>query len=122
MRSAITLVLLALLVTAAPQEKITLSNPVFVDTGASEFRVSSLHLNLQGSEIRALFSEVNTGTTTYKVNGKSLVCSYNGAEADALMISLNKMDLRSNSLVRRVTQKCSDDGKIGPGTITGVPQ
>jgi hypothetical protein len=58
-----TAIVLAIVVTGYAQEKLTLTQAVFVDTGATEFRVSSLYLNRQGSEIRAIFTEVVPGTT-----------------------------------------------------------
>lgn len=104
------------------QEKVTLTSPVYVDAGASEFRVAALDLNRRGSEIRAIFGEVQPGTATFVSNGKTLLCLYSDAQADTLLIALNKANLSIKSLERRVTEQCQSDGKLGAGTISGVPQ
>jgi hypothetical protein len=117
-----TAIVLAIVVTGYAQEKLTLTQAVFVDTGATEFRVSSLYLNRQGSEIRAIFTEVVPGTTTFVTNGRVLACAYNGTTADSFLLALNKMNFSVTSLEKRVTTQCQTDGKLGAGSVTGTPQ
>lgn len=104
------------------QEKITFNSAVYTDPGATEFRPASLYLNVMGHEIRATLNEVNPGTTVFIPNGKTLQCYYSGSEADSLLITLNKMNFSTVSLQKRVMQQCQTDGKLGPGSISGVPQ
>jgi hypothetical protein len=106
------------------QEKIVLSTPVFVDSGATEFRVASLYLKRAvtpaPAEIQAVFREVSG--TSFLPNGRSLTCNYIGDEAEAKLIALNKANLSTISLERRITATCQADKKLGSGTITGVPE
>lgn len=121
--SAISLaVFVAIFTVVSAQEKITLTVPVYIDPGATEFRVGSLYLNRVASEIRAQFNEVEPGTAIFVPNGKTLNCFYAGGPADTLLIALNKANLSTKSLERRVTEQCQADGKLGAGTISGVPQ
>lgn len=109
-------------VASVAQEKMTFNSAVFVDPGAAEFRVASLYLNVQGSEIRAILAEVDPGTFNFKTNGKTLQCSYAGSQADSLLITLNRMNFSTVSLQKRVLQQCQADGKLGAGSVTGTPQ
>jgi hypothetical protein len=124
-RSVLVALLLTVVVTG--QEKLTLTTPVFTSAGASEFRLGLLLLvrqtaSGQESHIRAVFAEVTPGTTTFIPGGRTLVCEYEGAVADSMIVLLNKANLTANSLERRVTTTCQTDGKLGPGTISGTPQ
>jgi len=111
---------------ATAQEKITLSAPVYVSAGVTEFRVESLYLKRSHpdseAEIRALFREVSPTTFVFVPNGKTLTCRYDGAAADTLIVQLNKTNLAIASLEKRVTQRCQTDGKLGAGTIVGSPE
>jgi hypothetical protein len=122
MRSFCLALILLLVGPLAAQEKVTFTSAVYVDPGAAEFRVSSLYLNVSGSEIRAVLTEVNAGTTTFKDGGKVLLCTYGGAAADSLLVTLNKMNFSTTSLQKRIMQQCQTDGKLGAGTISGTPQ
>jgi len=106
------------------QEKITLSTPVYQQAGVSEFRVEGLYLKRAHpdapAEIRAILREVSG--TAFVEHGRVLVCRYDGAEADALIVALNKANLSTTSLEKRVLQRCQADGKLGAGTITGSVQ
>ena len=53
-------------------------------------------------------------------NGETLEASYDGDEAHNLMVALNKMDLSTNSLHKRIMTKLINDGYLS-GTITGTP-
>lgn len=118
--------LLTLLVFTSPaaQERIVLNAPVFTQLGVTEFRVEGLYLKRShpdaAAEIRAVFREVSGGA--FVPQGKSLICRYDDADAEALIIGLNKANLSTNSLERRILAKCQQDGKLGAGTITGTPQ
>lgn len=53
-------------------------------------------------------------------NGEIKSFGYVGAEATALMVLLNKANLSTNSLQKRVLDKLRTDGKIA-GTVSGAP-
>ena len=81
---------------------------------ADQFYVGGLNLNWIDKEITiVLASDVNAWTATKTVK-------YEGALAESLMILLNKADLSSNSLQRRIIQRLIDDGYV-QGTISGTP-
>ena len=46
---------------------------------------------------------------------------YDGAPATALMVALNKANLSTSSLHKRVLQQLVADGKLTGGTVTGTP-
>jgi len=106
------------------QEKITLAVPVFTSAGATDFRVWDLYVRRthpdREAEVRATFREVDG--SGFVPGGRSLECRYGGDVAETLVIGLNKANLTTKSLERRVTERCQVDGKLGAGTISGVPQ
>jgi hypothetical protein len=106
-------------------ETLTLSAPVQVSTGATNFRVWSLLLQRAHPErpalIVAIFREVDGTGAFIPLGGRAIECRYEGATAEALIISLNKANLSTLSLEARVVQKCQADGKLGAGAITGTP-
>ncbi|HXG72907.1 MAG TPA: hypothetical protein VNJ04_20110 [Gemmatimonadaceae bacterium] len=121
------LMVLALSATAAltsAQETVTLATPAYVSAGAVEFRVESVYLKRahpdSAAEVRGIFRETVAGA--FVPLGRTLTCRYESAAAEALMVSFNKANLSTSSLERRVLAKCQQDGKLGAGTISGVPQ
>jgi len=46
---------------------------------------------------------------------------WTGAPATALMIALNKANLSTSSLQKRVLQQLVTDGKLPAGTVSGAP-
>jgi hypothetical protein len=106
-------------------ETLTLSTPVQVSAGATSFRVWRLDLRRAHPEreagILAVFREVDGSGAFIALGGRTIECRYDGAEAEALLVSLNKANLSTLSLEKRVTQKCQTDGKLGTGAITGTP-
>jgi hypothetical protein len=108
----------------APQEKVTLTVPVFTSAGATDFRVWDLYVRRthpdREAEVRVTFREVNG--LGFVSGGRSLECRYEGDIAETLVVGLNKANLPVKSLERRVTERCQLDGKLGAGTISGVPQ
>lgn len=105
-------------------ETVTLTAPVYVSSGTTMFRVWDLDLRRghpdRAAGILAIFREVD-GTGTFVSGGKSLEARYDGAEADALLITLNKANLSTLSLEKRVIQKCQTDGRLGAGAMSGSP-
>ena len=53
--------------------------------------------------------------------GKELKITYTGAEATALMNSLNKANLSTTSLIKRIFQQLTTDNKLPVGNVTGTP-
>lgn len=127
MRRLLCFAVLALALAAAgdAQEKLTLATAVFTSAGATDFRVESIYLKRdtgpdRPAQIRAIFREVSG--TGFVPNGRDLTCLYDGAAAETLIRQLNTVNLTTISLERRVTTQCQADGKLGAGTISGVPQ
>jgi len=106
------------------QEKITLAVPVFTSVGATDFRVWDLYMRRthpdREAEVRTTFREVNE--SGFVPGGRSLECRYEGDVAETLVIGLNKANMSTKSLERRVTERCQVDKKLGAGTISGIPQ
>jgi hypothetical protein len=113
-------VLLYTLVSEA-QEKLVLAQPAFTGSGA-DFRGWMLNMRRahpdRPAEILAVFREVSG--TAFLAGGRQITCRYEGDEADALVIALNKVNLSTTSLEKRVIQRCQMDGKITAGSITGT--
>lgn len=123
------LLLAALLCASAAiyaQEKITLSSPVFVSQGATDFRVWQLVLKRADADdpvnndasIRATFREVSG--TAFITNGRTLTCSYSGQAAENKIIALNKMNFSTTTLEHVIIAQCQADGLLGAGTISGT--
>jgi hypothetical protein len=53
-------------------------------------------------------------------NNEYTSIGYEGTEATNLMVALNKANLSTKSLHRRIMEKAIADGKLS-GTISGVP-
>jgi hypothetical protein len=53
-------------------------------------------------------------------NGLEKLCQWDGATADTLIIALNKANLTTISLEKRVLNQAVTDGKLS-GTISGSP-
>ena len=77
---------------------------------ATNYKLNKLHLMWLDKAIRIeLVAD----------NGETIEHGYDGDEARNLMIALNKMDLSTKSLQRRVMEKLIADGVLS-GTITGA--
>ena len=104
-------------------ETLTLTTPVQVSIGATSFRVWDLEVRRTHPDrpagILIVFREVD-GTGLFISGGRSIECRYEGAEAEKLILVLNKSNLSTISLEKRVTQKCQTDGRLGAGEITGA--
>ena len=81
-------------------------------TMVSQYEVGFLHLNWSGRVIEIQL--ISPG-------GSTLRFVYVEAEAETLMVALNKANLSTKSLHRRIMEKLIADGKIA-GTISGIPK
>lgn len=54
-------------------------------------------------------------------NGETRNLSWEGDAATDLMVALNKANLSSNSLQKRILTQLAEDEKIGSGSTTGTP-
>lgn len=91
-------------------EQIDLTTPI-TKPSVTNYRVNKLDLRWLDKHIRIeLFSDT----------GEVLHHSYDGTEATNLMIFLNKANLSTKSLQKRVLEKLVADGVID-GSITGTP-
>jgi len=55
------------------------------------------------------------------VNDFRRFCTYDGTVATTFMVQLNKINLTTTSLQRRILERLVTDGKLPPGTVTGTP-
>lgn len=105
-------------------ETLILTTPVQVSAGATAFRAWVLDLRRAHPDrpagILVTFREVD-GAGAFISGGRSVECRYEGAVAETLIIALNKANLSTSSLEKRVTAQCQADGQLGAGTITGTP-
>lgn len=114
------LVSVGCLVTAPrAQESVTLTTPVQAVPGASLFRVSQLNLNWRSANIVIVLDEFTGGVWVPGPNARQIIATYDGAEATALMTTLNKVNLSTRSLNQRIFDKLLADGKIPAGAVTG---
>jgi len=91
-------------------EQIDLTTPI-TQPSTTNYRLNKLDLRWLDQHIRIeLVAD----------SGEVIEHSYDGDVARNLMIALNKADLSTNSLQRRVLNKLISDGVI-TGTISGVP-
>jgi hypothetical protein len=89
-----------------------MAETVTLTTPATNYSVVSLALFWEAAHIHVVIRSQNPS---------SLIDHHIfGAEATTLMIALNKADLSSNSLQRRILNKMIADGVI-QGTISGTP-
>lgn len=103
-------------------EQIDLAAPVGPTT--NRWRVYSIHLergvmsdgdNLVLNTTRSFIEVVLVGD-----NGRTFVHRWTGQAADNNILALNKADLSTNSLERRVLAKLITDGVIS-GAVAGTP-
>jgi len=91
-------------------EKLNLTTPKTYPT-TSDWRVDCLTLDWGNGIITIRLK----GT-----NGEVLTHIYDGSVAPALMIALNKANLTTNSLHKRILDRLVADGVLA-GTVTGTP-
>ena len=91
-------------------ELITLTTPVSTPS-ITTWRVSSLLLDWDAAVIAIRLR--GSG-------GETLHHAYTGPTATTQMVALNKVNLTSNSLHKRIIQRLIDDGMLA-GTISGSP-
>lgn len=109
----------------AQQDRVVLDTPVLAQQGVTTFRLWALSLRRASTDAPHFTRDARIEATlrTVDANGaftqfeKRLMCTYEGAEAEALIIALNRADLSTASLERRVIQRCMSDGKLGTGTF-----
>lgn len=101
-------------------EDIILNAAVLVDTGATKFRVTQLHLDWESQKIGIRLREVNANGVAAQ-GGRVVHASYGGAMAITLMTALNKANLSTKSLHKRIIEQLQADGRLGAGTINGSP-
>jgi len=92
-------------------EQLDLTTPTLATPGINNFVVSKLILDRDGNRI-SIFLLAD--------NGERIIHNFHDSEATNLMIALNKANLTSNSLQKRILQKLLDDG-VFAGTISGSP-
>jgi hypothetical protein len=93
-------------------ETLSLTTPEVIPAiTTTDYKVALLLLDMDGAQISIHLR----GT-----NGERKEFRYDGADATALMVSLNKANLTVKSLQRRILEKLTADGKMA-GAVTGIP-
>lgn len=90
-------------------EQLTLTIPIVATR--TTLSLQTLVLDFPNAVIRAGL----TGS-----DGNDVTVEWTGAAATTLMIALNKANLSTTSLQKRVLQQAVTDGKLTAGTVTGV--
>jgi hypothetical protein len=91
-------------------ETIALAAPIQAKSGTSTLNLASLVINAEASFIEAHFR----GT-----NGELEIVRWDNARD--IILALNKANLTTKSLERRVMERAINDGKIPAATISGTP-
>ena len=78
-------------------------------------------INYRVIELVMNWPNAHVGVTLSDQEGGTVHCTYDGAEAAALMLTHNTANLTNNSLHKRAINKLEADGKLPAGTITGTP-
>ena len=92
-------------------EQLDLTVPIAGPT-ISTYKIIELRMNWPNGEIDVTLADEL---------GKTIACQYRGAEAVALMLTLNTANLSVKSLHKRTIEKLQAGGKLPAGTITGTP-
>lgn len=77
----------------------------------THYRIARLTLDWDAACIDIVLKDNTGGTQTH---------TYSGAEATAMMLTLNTANLTNNSLHKRTLNKLITDGKL-VGTVSGTP-
>jgi len=78
----------------------------------TSYRVMKLFLDWEGQRIK-----INVKAPS----GERIYHTYQGSTAVTLMTALNKMDLTTNSLHKRILERLETDGVLPDGSVTGSP-
>lgn len=92
-------------------EKLDFSTPELDAPGTLSWTPFLLHLNFENATIKVAFRGDN---------GEYTSIGYTGTEATTLMLSLNKSNLSTKSLLKRIMERVVADGKL-TGIISGTP-
>lgn len=92
-------------------EQLDLTVPI-VPASRTTYSVQALMLNWLQAVIQA---------TLLGSDGTFVVIGWEGAAATTLMIALNKANLSTISLQKRVLQQAVTDAKLPAGTVSGAP-
>jgi len=102
-------------------ELITLNQAINVDPGAVTWTVGSIHLSRENAFILVSLRETD-GTGSLMEGGRRHDVRIDGQEAISLIAALNKADLRTNTLLKRILAYLTANGYLGSGTISGDPE
>ena len=94
-------------------ESLTLTIPVTPALPTTTtYRIRSLYLGWEEQVIVVVLRDNN---------GALVTCTYEGSSAVTLMTALNKANLSTNSLHKRVLNHLASDAKLPGGAVTGSP-
>ena len=93
-------------------ERLDLASPEQAAPGTITWKPILVHLNWEQGTFKIGFRGDN---------GEYTSIGYEGTEATTLMRALNRANLSTKSLHRRIMEKAVSDGKLN-GTISGAPE
>lgn len=100
--------MLTLISVSMAVEQIDLTTPITVNN----YKIARLDLNMRGQRIEVILYDPSTG--------RDVSFTYTGAVAVTMITQLNKANLSTLSLQRRIFERLIADGLI-QGTISGTP-
>lgn len=92
-------------------EQLDLTVPI-VPATRTTYSVDRINLHWSGAVIQA--TVIGSDSTVVQIE-------WSGSAATTLMIALNKANLATTSLQKRVLQQAVTDGKLPAGTVSGAP-
>ena len=88
---------------------LTLTTPQSV----TDYKIDIIKFDVGESKIHIVVADTQ---------GDKITCGYSGTVASNFMIALNKANLTTNSLQKRVLDQLVVDGQLPAGTVTGSPE
>lgn len=86
---------------------------------SADFRIADVDFNIRGSLISVTYAEWLNGD--WVPDGRQINIYWTGAQADALIIAVNKTNNTVKSLATRINEQAILDGKI-VAAASGAPQ
>lgn len=103
-------------------EEYALTNPeVKPEVVTTKYRIVLVTFNWEAGHIIIHLIKENAPERVYCEYGGPMATEAERDEATKMMRNLNTANLTTKSMNKRMMEKLAADGKLPPGTITGVP-
>ena len=114
-RYALLVALVLLPIVGQAQEKYALTTPQ-ARTSVAEIQIRLVVLNWETQSVTVSWKDNAGGEFSHTY------ASNTTPTGRTLMVALNRADLTTRSLYKRVLERLAADGVIAPGTVTGAPE